>query len=86
MSASNATGTCFAAAGLVSAAGSGPPHRGFPSRLNTFFTPGGENPKAGGDGPRRLFTGGADMIGYLLFLLLIVVILGVKVKINIGPP
>jgi len=26
------------------------------------------------------------MIGYLLFLLLIVVILGVKVKIIIGPP
>jgi len=26
------------------------------------------------------------MIGYLLFLLLIVVILGVKVKVIIGPP
>ena len=46
----------------------------------------GENRKAGGDRPRRLFTGGADMIGYLLFLLLIVVILGVKVKVIIGPP
>jgi hypothetical protein len=45
-----------------------------------------ENPKAGEDGPRRLFTGGADMISYLLFLLLIVVILGVKVKIIISPP
>jgi hypothetical protein len=47
---------------------------------------GRQNRKADGDGPRRLSTGGADMIGYLLFLLLIVVILGVKVKVIIGPP
>jgi hypothetical protein len=42
--------------------------------------------KPTGNRRRRLFTGGADMIGYLLFLLLIAVILGVKVRINIGPP
>ncbi len=35
---------------------------------------------------RRLITGGADMPGYLLFLLLIVVMPGVKVKLIIGPP
>jgi hypothetical protein len=56
------------------------------TRLNTIFMTGSEDAKADGDGPRRLFTGGADMIGYLLFLLLIVVVLGIKVKIIIGPP
>ena len=54
--------------------------------LNTIFMIASENQKADGDWPRRLFTGGADMLAYLLFLLLIVVILGVKVKVIIGPP
>ena len=55
------------------------------SCLNTIFMIASEDPKAGGNGPRRLFTGGADMIGYLLFLLPMV-ILGVKVMLISGPP